>query len=78
LSLREWSASSTAPVGHGWLTTKLEKENKAKATIEREIWNLGQLYREIGDKVLCEIEPPDLLAALRRGARGRPSRRVSS
>ncbi len=59
-------------VGQEWLTTKLEKENKAKATIKRETWNLGQLYREIGDKGLCEIEPPDLLAALRRvEARGR-------
>jgi hypothetical protein len=53
--------------GQEWLTTKLEKENKAKATIKRETWNLGQLYREIGDKKLCEIEPPDLLAASQSG-----------
>jgi integrase len=59
-------------VAKEWLTTKLEKENKAKATIKRETWNLGQLNREIGDTALCEIEPPDLLAALRRvEARGR-------
>jgi integrase len=58
--------------GQEWLTTKFEKENKAKATIERERWNLGQLNREIGDRPLCEIEPPELLTALRRvGARGR-------
>jgi hypothetical protein len=54
-------------VGQEWLTTKLEKENNAKATIKRETWNLGQLYREIGDKKLCEIEPPDLLAAPQSG-----------
>jgi len=59
-------------VGQEWLTTKLEKKNKAKATIKRETWNLGQLYREIGDKPRCEIEPPDLLEALPRvEARGR-------
>ncbi len=59
-------------VGQEWLTTKLQKENKAKATIKRETWNLGQLNREIGDKALCEVEPPDLLTALRRvEARGR-------
>lgn len=40
-----------------WLTTKLAKQNKAKATIKRETWNLGQLYHQIGDKGLCEIEP---------------------
>jgi integrase len=59
-------------VGQEWLTTKFEKEHKAKATIKREKWNLGQLNREIGDRPLCEIEPPDLLTALRRvEARGR-------
>ena len=59
-------------VGQEWLTTKLEKENKAKATIKRESWNLGQLNREIGDRPLCEIKPPELLTALRRvEARGR-------
>jgi integrase len=50
----------------------VEKENKAHATIKRERWNLGQLNREIGDRPLCEIEPPELLTALRRvEARGR-------
>ncbi|MBS0530890.1 MAG: integrase arm-type DNA-binding domain-containing protein [Proteobacteria bacterium] len=59
-------------VGEEWATTKLEKENKAKATIKRERWNLAQLNREIGDRPLCEIEPPELLTALRRvEARGR-------
>jgi Arm domain-containing DNA-binding protein/integrase-like protein len=59
-------------VGQEWLTTKFEKENKAKATIKRERWNLGQLNREICDRPLCEIEPPELLTALRRvEARGR-------
>jgi len=59
-------------VGRQWLTTKFEKENKAKATIKREKWNLAQLNREIGDRPLCEIEPPELLTALRRvEARGR-------
>jgi integrase len=59
-------------VGREWLITKFEKENKAKATIKRERWNLGQLNREIGDRPVCEIEPPELLTALRRvEARGR-------
>ena len=59
-------------VGQEWLTKKLEKENKAKATIKRERWNLRQLNREIGDRPLCEIEPPELLTAMRRvEARGR-------
>ncbi len=52
-------------VGEEWVTKKLEKENKANATIKRERWNLGQLNREIGDRPLCEIEPPDLLTAMR-------------
>jgi hypothetical protein len=53
-------------VGQEWLTTKLEKENRAKATIKRERWNLAQLNREIGDRPLSEIELPELLTALRR------------
>jgi integrase len=54
------------------VTTKLEKENKAKSTIKRERWNLDQLNREIGERPLCEIAPPELLTALRRAeARGR-------
>jgi integrase len=58
--------------GEEWATTKLEKENKAKATIKRERWNLRQLYRELGERPLCDIEPPELLTALRRvEARGR-------
>ncbi len=59
-------------VGEEWATTKLEKENKAKSTIKRERWNLAQLNREIGDRPLCEIAPPELLTAFRRvEARGR-------
>ena len=59
-------------VGEEWATKKLEKENKAQATIKRERWNLGQLNREIGDRPLCEIEPPELLTTMRRvEARGR-------
>jgi len=59
-------------VGKEWVTKKLEKENKAKATIKRERWNLSQLNREIGDLPMCEIEPPELLTAMRRvEARGR-------
>ncbi len=53
-------------VGEEWATTKLEKENKAKSTIKRERWNLDQLNREIGDRPLCEIAPPELLTAFRR------------
>jgi integrase len=52
-------------VGQEWLTTRFENEHKAKATIKREGWNLGQLNHEIGDRPLCEIEPPELLKALR-------------
>jgi hypothetical protein len=59
-------------VGDEWATTKLEKENKAKSTIERERSNLARLNREIGDRPLCEIAPPELLMAFRRvEARGR-------
>ncbi len=59
-------------VGEEWVTAKLEKENKAKSTIKRERWNLAQLNREIGDRPLCEIAPPELLTAFRRAeARGR-------
>ena len=59
-------------VGEEWATTKLEKEDKAKSTIKRECWNLAQLNREIGDRPLCEIAPPELLTAFRRvEARGR-------
>ena len=51
---------------------KLEKEGKAKATIKREKWNLGQLNKEIGARPVDEIEPPELLTALRKvEARGR-------
>src|SRR5215475_8271517 len=53
-------------VGEEWATTKLEKENKAKSTIKRERWNLDQLNREIGDRPLCEIAPPELLTGVSR------------
>jgi integrase len=59
-------------VGEEWAATKLEKENKAKATTKRERWNRDQLNREIGDRPLCEIAPPELLTAFRGvAARGR-------
>jgi integrase len=67
--------SSSTPFGQPrkkWATTKLENENKAKSTIKRERWNLAQLNREISDRPVCEIAPPELLTAFRRvEARGR-------
>jgi hypothetical protein len=75
-------------VGEEWATSKLEKENKAKSTIKRERWNLAQLNREIGDRPLCEIAPPELMLAFRRveardgttpsGAYARPLRESSN
>jgi integrase len=53
-------------VGQDWLKKKFENEGKAKATIKREKWNLTKLNGEIGDRPIDEIEPPELLEALRK------------
>jgi hypothetical protein len=59
-------------VGEEWVATKLEKENKAKATISGNAGISTSLIVRSATDSLCEIAPPELLTAFRRvEARGR-------
>jgi integrase len=49
-----------------WLKLKMVKEGKAERTLERTEWLLGILNDGIGNKLLSEIEAPELLAVLRK------------
>jgi len=47
-------------VGQEWLTTKFEKEHKAKATIKaREMESGPAQFAKSATALLCEIEPPE-------------------
>ena len=52
-------------VGDEWLS-KMRREQKADVTIRKAEWLLGMLCTDLGGRPVSAIEPPDLLAALRR------------
>ncbi|MFO1098229.1 MAG: integrase arm-type DNA-binding domain-containing protein [Xanthobacteraceae bacterium] len=52
-------------LGDEWLA-KMRREQKADVTIRKAEWLLGMLCGALGERPISAIEPPDLLAALRR------------
>jgi integrase len=52
-------------VADEWLA-KMRREQKAEVTIHKAEWLLGMLRADLGERPVSAIEPPDLLAALRR------------
>lgn len=59
-------ANTFSAVSAEWLDRKLVKQKRSSSTIKRAQWLLGILNDAIGDKKLVEIEPPEILAVLRR------------
>ncbi|HLH95460.1 MAG TPA: integrase arm-type DNA-binding domain-containing protein [Xanthobacteraceae bacterium] len=51
-----------------WFATKRVPEEKSEATLERDRWLMGEWKSEIGHRPIGEIEPPELLPALKRVA----------
>jgi integrase len=49
-----------------WIERKLIKERRSESTVSRARWLLATLSPSLGDRPLAEIEPPELLAVLRR------------
>ena len=52
-------------VADEWLA-KMRREQKADVTIRKAEWLLGMLSADLGERPVSAIEPPDLLAPLRR------------
>ena len=58
-------------VADEWLA-KLEREGRADVTVAKKRWLLSLVERDLGDRPVAELTPPEVLAALRRiEARGR-------
>lgn len=53
-------------VAEDFITTKLEANNKANSTISKARWFLSHLSPSIGNRPIAEIEPAELLAALKK------------
>jgi integrase len=60
------TADSFAAVAEEWLQRKVIAEHKAATTIRRARWLIATLKADIGSRPISEIEPPELLAVLRR------------
>jgi integrase len=60
------SANTFAAVGAEWLQKRMVKEGKSESTLRRTNWLLGVLNNGIGDRMIGEIEAPELLVVLRR------------
>jgi integrase len=55
-----------AAVADEWIERKLVKEKRSESTMSRARWLLATLSSSLGERPLAEIEPPELLAVLRR------------
>ena len=53
-------------VAEDFIATKLEANNKAESTISKAQWFLSHLSPSIGNRPIAEIEPAELLAALKK------------
>ena len=53
-------------VADEWFETKRAPEGKSEATLERDRWLIGEWKSEIGHRPIGEIEPPELLRALKK------------
>jgi integrase len=62
------AARTFGEVADEWFDTKREAEAKSEATLKRDRWLKGEWKSAIGDRPIGEIEPPELLPALKRVA----------
>lgn len=60
------AARTFGEVADEWFVTKREPEGKSEATLERDRWLKRELKSEIGHRPIGEIEPPELLRALKK------------
>ncbi len=59
------AARTFGEVADEWFDTKREAEAKSEATLKRDRWLVGEWKSEIGHCPIGEIEPPELLPALK-------------
>jgi integrase len=59
-------ANTFDAAGTEWVERKLVKQGRSNSTVKRAQWLLSILNAAIGDKLLTEIEPPEILDVLRR------------
>lgn len=62
------AARTFGEVADEWFNTKREPEGKSEATLERDRWLISVWKSEIGHRPIGEIEPPELLPALKKVA----------
>ncbi len=62
------AARTFGEVADEWFETKRESEAKSEATLKRNRWLKGECKSEIGHRPIGEIEPPELLPALKKVA----------
>jgi integrase len=62
------AARTFGEVADEWFDTKREGEAKSEATLKRDRWLMGEWKSEIGRRPIGEIEPPELLPALKKVA----------
>jgi integrase len=60
------AARTFGEVADEWFDTKREPEAKSEATLKRDRWLKGEWKSEIGHRPIGEIEPPELLRALKK------------
>ena len=60
------TARTFGEVADEWFATKRKPEGKSEATLERDRWLMGVWKSEIGRRPIGEIEPPELLPALKK------------
>ena len=60
------AARTFGEVADEWFDTKRAPEGKSEATLKRDRWLMGEWKSEIGDRPIGEIEPPELLRALKK------------
>jgi hypothetical protein len=70
------AARTFGEVADEWFDTKREPEEKSEATLKRDRWLKGEWISEIGHRPIGEIEPPELLRALKKVEARKPMRRL--
>lgn len=60
------AARTFAEVADEWFATKREAEDKSEATLKRDRWLMAEWKSEIGQRPIGEIEPPELVSALKK------------
>lgn len=60
------AARTFGEVADEWFDTKREPEGKSEATLKRDRWLKDEWKSEIGHRPIGEIEPPELLPALKK------------